>query len=490
MPHPQPSPEALGLIGQVIGDRYEVVGFLGVGPLANVFEVYREDMGQRSALKMFQRHNLVHPALVERFLREIRAAARLQHPNIINVYDSGRMDDGRHYYAMELLAGIPLRAVTNNHAGLRVDRALRIIRQVAAATSAIHAADMVHRDLSPDNIILSRRAGERDFVTLRGFELTEAIDRPSESTRGDARMGSPQYLAPESNRSNSGEPTADVYAMGCILWEVLTGKPPYDAPSPMEIARAHLSEPVPEWPTRTGHVSEPLRQLIRRMMAKDRAVRPADGQAVLDALDALGGGFGSLEGPPTRRRRISDRHLQVTPRYESAGTGREDAGTPSALRGQARAPQANRRHRRETPQKRTSQPRLQDFVQNDKGDRAELAATAVRRVPAPTARPHASRPIAKGHVVRADGRKSTLLVDTAGPAGVTATLLAHGKDVSLGVTVEISLPDANGRPFVIAARIAKTRVVQARGPMTVALELDPGASTFETYRAAAKTWRT
>lgn len=479
------SPEANGLIGQVVGGRYRINALLGEGAMGYVFEAFREDISQRVALKVLQRNHLSKDDFVGRFKREIKATAKLQHPNIITVYDSGFMEDGRAYYAMEYVDGQSLRELIDEQGGrLPVDRVLRIMRQVAAAVGAAHAKDIVHRDLKPGNIMISRRAGQHDFVTVLDFGLAKATSDDSDLTAMGTIIGTPEYMAPEIAQRTVTSPPGDVYAMGCMMWEMLTGAPPFDGPSPMAIVIEQMSSPLPEWPTGCGDVEEPLRQLIARMLAKDPQDRPGNGSAVIGSLELVEAELRGLEaGTPARRRRMTGRNTQQVPvayRTPQPGVvqlvGSETNEMP--------------RSRRETPHKQASHPRLQDFALREKGEREEPIRPRVqgqRRQPR-TTRPHASRPIAKGHVLRQNGRKSALLIATAGPAGVTATLLGYGPDLVVGAHLDIVLPGATGTKFTIPAKIAKQRIDGARGPMFVALELDATAPAFQAYRQAASTW--
>jgi serine/threonine-protein kinase len=264
--------------------------------------VYRAEhlmMKKELALK------LLHPELgrldevARRFEREAEAAARLSHGNIINVTDFGRTPDGRLFLVMELLHGPSLAEAihpdgADGHA-FDAARATHVLKQILRALDHAHAAGIVHRDLKPDNIILVERDGEKDVVKLLDFGIAKITDDGKQSlTQAGVVFGTPEYLSPEQAMGEDADGRADLYAAGVILYEMLTGRRPYEAESRVEVVSMHLTRPIPLLPP---SVPRPLAALVERAMAKKRDDRFPSAQAFLQAID-------QPEPPPARLPRL------------------------------------------------------------------------------------------------------------------------------------------------------------------------------------------
>jgi tRNA A-37 threonylcarbamoyl transferase component Bud32 len=284
------------LVGRTIADRYRVLGTIGRGGMGAVYRVEHLMLKKELALKF------LHPELgrldevMRRFEREAEAAARLDHPNIVGVTDFGRTSDGMLFLAMELLQGQSLTDLIRPNGSdgrpIPVERALHIERQILRALDHAHASGVIHRDLKPDNVMLIERDGEPDIVKLLDFGIAKMSAQSdggkSETlTQAGIVFGTPEYLSPEQAMGEEADQRADVYSAGIVLYEMLTGRRPFDAQSKVAIVSMHLTQkamPV----TRAApdaNIPPALERIVERAMAKKRDERYASAQAFLHALD-------------------------------------------------------------------------------------------------------------------------------------------------------------------------------------------------------------
>jgi tRNA A-37 threonylcarbamoyl transferase component Bud32 len=290
------------LIGTLIGERYRVLAPLGRGGMGAVYRVEHVMMKKELALK------LLHPELgrldevAKRFEREAEAAARLDHSNIITVTDFGRTTDGQLFLAMELLNGPSLAEVIRPDGKegrpLGTARSLYIVRQVLRALEHAHQSGIVHRDLKPENIILVDRPADqqKDIVKLLDFGIArmtmgsagEASSQPL--TQAGVVFGTPEYLSPEQAMGEEADGRADLYAAGVMLYEMLTGRRPFEAASKVEVLSMHLTrEPAPMHKVAPeADVPPPLERVVQKAMAKKRAERFANALEFLQAIDPDG----------------------------------------------------------------------------------------------------------------------------------------------------------------------------------------------------------
>ncbi len=262
----------------VIDDRYKVVRRLGTGGMADVFLVEDQQLGRKVALKLLHRRFAEDPAFVERFRREARSAAGLQHQNIVGVYDRGEYD-GTYYIAMEYLPGRTLKAIITEEAPLDPVRAIDIAIQILKAARFAHRRGIVHRDLKPHNVIVDDAGGAK--VTDFGIARAGASDM----TETGSIMGTAQYLSPEQAQGHSVTPSSDLYSIGVVLYEMLTGRVPFDGEQAVTIALKHVSEaPVP--PSQINPQIPPeLEQTILWTLNKNAADRPVDADQLITVLE-------------------------------------------------------------------------------------------------------------------------------------------------------------------------------------------------------------
>jgi eukaryotic-like serine/threonine-protein kinase len=222
--------------GTVIDGRYKVLSRLGAGGMAEVYLAEDQQLGRKVALKLLHRRFAEDPGFVERFRREAQSAAGLQHPNVVSVYDRGSYD-GTYYIAMEYLPGPSLKQLIRQEAPLDPLRAIDLTIQILKAARFAHKRGIIHRDLKPHNVIVC----DGDHAKVTDFGIARA--GASDMTETGSIMGTAQYLSPEQAQGHAVSPASDVYSVGVMLYEMLTGRVPFDGDSAVTIAIKHVSEP-------------------------------------------------------------------------------------------------------------------------------------------------------------------------------------------------------------------------------------------------------
>ncbi len=261
----------------VIDERYRVLDRLGSGGMADVYCAEDTQLGRRVALKLLYRRFAEDSEFVERFRREASSAAGLQHPNIVGVFDRGEWD-GTYYIAMEYLKGQTLKQLVREHGAMPPDLAVDITIQVLRAAKFAHKRGVVHRDIKPHNVILDEEG--RAKVTDFGIARAGASDM----TETGSIMGTAQYLSPEQAQGQPVSPRSDLYSVGVMLYELLTGQVPFDAESPVTIALKHVSEP-PLPPAQLNPAIPPaLEAVVLRALEKEPERRFADADEFAAAL--------------------------------------------------------------------------------------------------------------------------------------------------------------------------------------------------------------
>jgi eukaryotic-like serine/threonine-protein kinase len=268
-------------MGDLIGGRYELGERLGSGGMADVYAAYDRTLERPVALKLLRESLSSDPTFVARFTREARSAASITHPRVVQVLDAGSVD-GRHYIAMELVPGGTLKQVIQRQGPFPERRALRIAREIADGVAVAHARGIIHRDLKAQNVLIDASG----YPKVADFGIARTTDETS-LTQTAALLGSVHYLAPEQAAGGPIDERADVYSLGVVLYEMLTGILPFRADTPLEIANLHLhAEPVPARRIRTGLRAE-TDALVARAMAKRPAKRFRSAAELRDAIDSL-----------------------------------------------------------------------------------------------------------------------------------------------------------------------------------------------------------
>ncbi|MGE0784613.1 MAG: serine/threonine-protein kinase [Sandaracinaceae bacterium] len=286
------------LIGKVLDDRYRVERILGEGGMGRVYECTDTRFHRRLVLKTLLPGLASDRTVWPRFLREARAAADIGSPHIVSAVEFGNLDDGRSYYLMELADGITLDEVLEQTEGpLPLDRALRIARDVCRALEAAHDAKIVHRDLKPDNVLLVVKGGRPDFVKIVDFGLALMMNAAVRITGRGEIVGSPYYMSPEQCADEAVDGRADLYALGVILFEMLTLELPFDDDLMVNVLKAKLTERAPPPSTHVPELPAELDALVARCLERRPQDRFASAKELGAALDAL---IGPDAQPPRR----------------------------------------------------------------------------------------------------------------------------------------------------------------------------------------------
>ncbi len=289
----EPTSETLGdlsltsanLVGAMVDD-YQVLRRLGRGGMADVYVARSQSLDRQVALKVLKRQLAGDADYVERFRREARAAAKLSHPNIVQVYSVGR-DQDHHYIAQELIDGGNLKDEVEKSGPLRPDAAIQVLKAVALALEAAHQAGITHRDIKPENILRSQR-GE---IKVADFGLAR-VGQANDLTRVGLTMGTPRYMSPEQVQGKVADPRSDLYSLGCSMYFLLTGRPPFEADDALAIAFQHMHDSPTPLDKARGKNDVPLWlvSLIAKLMAKSPSDRYADATQLIAALEDSGVG--------------------------------------------------------------------------------------------------------------------------------------------------------------------------------------------------------
>jgi len=274
--------------GAVVAGRYRIERLLGAGGMGAVYRAEHVHMRKTVALKVLHPEVARVNEVVARFEREAIAAARIEHPNVVAASDFGKLDDGSFYLVLEFVDGTSLRELLA--AGpLPTARAVDIARQTALALAAAHGADIVHRDLKPDNLMLLSEPGGGERVKVLDFGIARVAVPNAESdathlTRVGMVMGTVAYMSPEQATGQAVDGRTDLYSLGVMLHEMLTGRQPFEAELPSQVLARQLVEPPPPLP---AEIPPALRKLVVDLMAKSAGDRPQSAREVLDRLEAL-----------------------------------------------------------------------------------------------------------------------------------------------------------------------------------------------------------
>jgi serine/threonine-protein kinase len=282
------------LLGQVIADRYRLIALVGEGGMGAVYKAEHVRMGKALALKLLRGDFAREPGAVERFRAEAQIVSRLSHPHTIGVFDFGEIGGGDGFYlAMEYVPGRDLAAVLREARRLPEGRAVGIGQQILGSLAEAHDAGVVHRDMKPANVMLLETRGGEDFVKVLDFGIAKLRDDTgATTTAADAGagviVGTPSYLAPEQARGEGVDARSDLYAVGCLLYELVAGHPPFVAPSPMAVVAAHLNQaPAPLGDVAPG-VTRRFAEVVHRALEKRAGARFPSADAMRTALLAAG----------------------------------------------------------------------------------------------------------------------------------------------------------------------------------------------------------
>jgi serine/threonine-protein kinase len=317
-------------VGAILSRRWRLTSKLGEGGMGEVYAADSMTGGPRVAVKVLRPEFVSDPQVLSRFLEETRTSIRLVHPNIVRVIEGSQAEDGSPYLVMELLDGVPLGAYTQNGGRVPLAQAVPILQGILAGLAAAHAQGVVHRDLKPDNVLLTRDAGGTFVVKVLDFGIAKVMDVAGGMgvrTRTGMLLGTPAYMSPEQARNaRDVDQRADLWSAGVLFYEMLTGRSAF--PAPTEYARlAALLSSDPEPLTRVDPSLAPLTGFFERALKKDRAERFSSAIEMAGALSAAVPGIGGrASGAPLPLSQLPDVPSLFGPPLGSPATAASPAG--------------------------------------------------------------------------------------------------------------------------------------------------------------------
>src|ERR671916_654375 len=268
------------LINTLFDGRYRILRRLGAGGMANVYLAEDEELGRCVAVKILNERYANDDLFIERFNREAKSAASLSHPNIVSIYDRGEAE-GTYYIAMEVIEGRSLKELIMTRGPLPISVAIGYTKQILSALRFAHRNGIIHRDIKPHNVLL----GPEDRLKVTDFGIARA--GASQMTEAGSIMGTAQYLSPEQARGAPVTPASALYSVGIVLYEMLTGKTPFNGDTPVEIAMKHLNEPPRPPSELRPEIPPELDQIVLRALAKDPHDRYQSAQEFSEDLDRV-----------------------------------------------------------------------------------------------------------------------------------------------------------------------------------------------------------
>ncbi|MEO7734238.1 MAG: serine/threonine-protein kinase, partial [Kofleriaceae bacterium] len=253
-------------VGKVIDGRYEIQARIGEGGMGVVYKAKQTSIDRMIAIKMLNPQMASDQQWVQRFYNEAKATSRLQHPNTIRMFDFGQTAEGRLFLTMEFLEGIPLRDAVAQQSPMAPNRVLKVLIQCCASLAEAHSIGIIHRDIKPDNVFLLNMPGSPDFVKLLDFSVAKLLEGDRMKTQAGVVFGTPQYMSPEQGRGMPLDARSDLYALGILAYEMLTGRVPFHDENPMNVLQMHLRQDVPPLPQT---IPMEMQQVVRRALSKD-----------------------------------------------------------------------------------------------------------------------------------------------------------------------------------------------------------------------------
>ncbi len=279
------------LIGQIFGSRFEIINKVGAGGMGVVYRARQKGMDRDVAIKVLLKEYLTNETAVRRFEREALAVSKLEHPNTVRIYDFGEHELGGLYIAMEYLQGLPLQRMLENDHQLPVRRVVRIVKQICSSLEEAHSKGIIHRDLKPDNVFVGSIQGEPDFAKVLDFgvaKLREGAEGGTLTQHGTI-FGTPKYMSPEQCRSHPVDQRSDLYSVGVMMYEMISGRTPFASDNPLAILIMHAQDEVSPMAEVRPDLVVPfeVEELMHRLLEKEADDRPADAREVIEECDRL-----------------------------------------------------------------------------------------------------------------------------------------------------------------------------------------------------------
>ncbi len=278
-------------IGTLLVGKFRITELIGQGAMGRVYKAIQEPIKRVVAIKILHQHLVEDQRIAKRFQREAEAASRFTHPNSIGIFDFGQTDNNSLYIAMEYITGEDLAEVIAREGHLPPKRIVRIATQALSAIQLAHANSIIHRDLKPENIMLTNLPGQKDFVKVCDFGIAK-IQQPPGTAESALTMlgmicGTPYYMSPEQAKGEKLDPRTDLYSMGVIIYEMLTGTVPFTGSTPVEVIAKHLTDtPVPPSKLRPEfNIPRPIEEVVLKAMSKKRELRYSSAQEFSEALE-------------------------------------------------------------------------------------------------------------------------------------------------------------------------------------------------------------
>jgi len=265
------------LVGKTLDDRYVVLEIVGKGGMGIVYKARQKYLDREVALKVLRGEMASDATAVRRFMQEAKAASSLVSPNTVTIYAFGVTRTGLPYFAMELLKGIPLSRLIRTEKMLEWPRAVQFVIQVCNSLGEAHSRGIPHRDLKPENLFVTRSLDGQEFVKVLDFGIAKVGAVADSITAAGLVCGTPQYLSPEQGQGMKLDPRSDLYSLGVVLYEMLSGHPPFQGDTPAEVLLSHITKLPPPLMTEGQEFPAPLelQELVLRLLAKNRDERPS-----------------------------------------------------------------------------------------------------------------------------------------------------------------------------------------------------------------------
>jgi tRNA A-37 threonylcarbamoyl transferase component Bud32 len=310
-------------VGSIIDGRYKVETVLGEGGMGVVYRCSHTIIGKKLALKVLRADLARDGEVTERFLNEAKSASAIGNPHIIDISDFGQLPDGSTYFVMEYLTGQSLTEAIGVGQSMPLPRLVKVARQLGEALAAAHAAGIVHRDLKPDNIFLIERGSEKDFVKILDFGIAKVSSSEGKLTRAGAVFGTPHYMSPEQAAGMQVDHRGDIYSLGVILYELASGKTPFDADNFMGVLSQHMYKAPPslrELAPNPAEISDGLEAIVAKCLAKRPELRYQSMPELVADLERLVAGV--TPGAVYAAKAVE---LASPAHYYGDGTGNEPA---------------------------------------------------------------------------------------------------------------------------------------------------------------------